>query len=100
MVFSAAFSAAIRFIFLRGRSADSDCLENVVRPSLSDENTAGDRTIILILDELDYDAVQTALAMRQGWRIMPLGTSNLPGSIVAEICRGWIESLSEEGETL
>lgn len=60
------------------------------------------RTITLDLDELDYNAVQNAMARRQNFGrhllgctdgIMPDGDSNRAGAVVAEICRGWMEML-------
>lgn len=64
------------------------------------------RQILLELDELDYDAVQWALAVRQRARCMPNHDSSTAGALVAEICRGWLESIGElrvnydeEGET-
>lgn len=60
------------------------------------------RVLTLELDELDYDAIQTALARRQIFGrhlpgctqgIMPDGNSNRAGALVAEICRGWMEML-------
>lgn len=55
------------------------------------------RVIVLELDELDYDAVQSAMARRQSvLRLpdganLPDGSSNLAGALIAEICRGWLE---------
>lgn len=50
------------------------------------------KTILLELDELDYDAVQKAMAIRQRW-VRPDGGGNVAGQVVAEICRGWMEFL-------
>lgn len=51
------------------------------------------RTIVLELDEIDYIAIQRAMAKRQRIRIMPEGGGNVAGRVVAEICRGWEEML-------
>lgn len=49
------------------------------------------RQILLSLDDLDYDAIQEAIARRQLFRVMPDGESNTAGAVLAEICRGWVE---------
>lgn len=61
-------------------------------------------TITLELDELDWNAVQKAMAIRQRSRIWPdapegpdAGQSNVAGLCIAEICRGWIEMLQIRG---
>jgi hypothetical protein len=60
------------------------------------------RGIYLILDEDDYNAVQSAMARRQSRRdesggpILPPGESNTAGALVAEICRGWCEFLDHD----
>jgi hypothetical protein len=58
------------------------------------------RSVVLELDELDYDAVQRALSERQrmnhqyaGGSILPDGEGNYAGRNIAEICRGWLEFL-------
>lgn len=58
------------------------------------------KEMLLRLDDLDYDAIQRAMARRQTFRvpgcegtILPTGESDLPGALVAEICRGWLEML-------
>ena len=52
------------------------------------------KTLSLELSDLDYDAIQKAIAYRQTWRAMPdADGSNLPGAVMAEICRGWLEML-------
>lgn len=60
------------------------------------------RKMLLELDEDDYRAVQAAIAHRQKMfrdipgcerGIMPEGDSNTAGAVLAEICRGWLESL-------
>lgn len=51
------------------------------------------KTLTLILDELDHDAIRRALAIRQGWRILPDGEGDIAGRLLAEICRGWEEML-------
>lgn len=61
------------------------------------------RTMTLSLDELDYDAVQKAIAKRQMFgrglegvdrTLLPAGVqSDLTGAVIAEICRGWLEFL-------
>ena len=52
----------------------------------------------LALDELDYQAIQEALARRQMFMAMPDADegSNMAGRLVAEICRGWMEMLDFE----
>jgi len=58
----------------------------------------GIHEIILRLDDLDYEAVQRSIAHRQTWRVMPDAThddANMSGRILAEICRGWEEFLSD-----
>lgn len=59
-------------------------------------STVEPRKITLLLDELDYAAVQAAMAKRQLFRadgkcILPDGTSNTAGALIAEVCRGWLE---------
>jgi len=61
------------------------------------------KTITLECDELDFDAIQKAIARRQLFRCLPDGEGNMAGRIVAEICRGWEEMLdaakgSSDGE--
>jgi hypothetical protein len=76
------------------------------------------KTIILELDDADYEAVQRCIARRQSFRSWPDATSqadsddefseplkdgsNLVGLAVAEICRGWEEMMAmwpdDEGE--
>lgn len=57
------------------------------------------KTITLELDDLDYAAVQEAIATRQLYRVLPDGEGNLAGRVVAEICRGWMELCDgDEGE--
>ena len=54
------------------------------------------RQIILELDEFDYDSIQQAISIRQGFQgggLLPYGEGNLTGRIVAEVCRGWMEML-------
>lgn len=56
------------------------------------------KKLILELDELDYASLQEAMARRQLVRgplgiILPPNESNLPGALLAEICRGWLELL-------
>ena len=55
------------------------------------------QTITLIVDEDDAAAVHRAIADYQRASrdehgvILPEGESDLPGAILAEICRGWLE---------
>jgi hypothetical protein len=54
------------------------------------------RTIILQLDELDYDCIQEEFARRQANRLdghanLPDGESNLAGAMVAEMVRDYRE---------
>jgi hypothetical protein len=54
------------------------------------------RTVVLELDDDDFDAVQQAISVRQGLfggSVLPDGEGNLAGRYVAEICRGWMEML-------
>jgi hypothetical protein len=62
------------------------------------------RTMTIILDELDYSAVQRCIARRMlfgrsmpGWdckcSLLPDGDSDIAGALIAEICRGWEEML-------
>lgn len=55
--------------------------------------TEAKREIVLQLDELDYAAIQKAIAYRQTWGrgTMPDSDSNVAGAVLAEICRGWLE---------
>ena len=48
----------------------------------------------LLVDDLDYDAIQSALCRRQRWQVLPDSDdagANLAGRVIAEICRGWME---------
>ena len=47
--------------------------------------------IELECDDLDYRAIQEAMAKRQAIRCMPDSGSNVAGAVIAEICRGWME---------
>ena len=49
--------------------------------------------IELECDDLDYSAIQRAIAMRQKFAIMPDNGSNVAGAVLAEICRGRMEFL-------
>ena len=56
------------------------------------------KTITLEVDDLDYDAIQRAIATRQAFRVWPEDDdmpvlSNISGLAIAEICRGWLEFL-------
>ncbi len=57
------------------------------------------RKIELEVDELDYEAIQKAFAVKQGNRfggdstILPDGDGNIQGRMVGEICRGWLDML-------
>ncbi len=62
----------------------------------ADATPAKAKTVALELDDLDFDAVQKAISIRQGLMgggLLPDGEGNLAGRIVAEICRGWMEFL-------
>lgn len=52
------------------------------------------RKLVLELDELDYEAIVRCIAIREGFRCMPDGESDLNGAAIAEICRGWEEMLN------
>ncbi len=58
------------------------------------------RTIILELEDIDYDVIRKAIAKRQSFRVWPDtegeadGTSNIAGLALAEICRGWLAHLN------
>jgi hypothetical protein len=54
------------------------------------------KEIVLSLDGLDFEVVQRAMAIRQRWRSMPDNGSNVAGSHIAEICRGWLDSIGED----
>lgn len=50
--------------------------------------------IELIVDDLDYGAIQDAFGRRQRWRVLPDAdepAANMAGRLCAEICRGWME---------
>lgn len=51
------------------------------------------KTMTLECDELDYAAIQQAVAQRQRWGILPDGEGDMAGRVLAEICRGWMEML-------
>lgn len=58
-------------------------------------------TMELHLDEYDYAAIQRAMARRQQYRVMPEGSGNLAGRLLAEICRcysEYMESLDRMNE--
>ena len=58
------------------------------------ESASSLRVIVLECDQLDFDAIQKAIAVRQAIPGMPdADAGNLAGKIVAEICRGWVERL-------
>lgn len=71
--------------------------------------TTGDsrKKIELRCDDLDYAAIQQAIAFRQAMACLPDGTSDTAAAVLAEICRGWMELLGQrigpfsdaEGET-
>ena len=52
---------------------------------------------ILELDELDAEAINKALRLQFsfGDKGLPDGEGNLPGRMLAEICRGWLEYMGE-----
>ncbi len=61
-------------------------------------------TLTLILDEDDSRAVHEAIAKRQqesrwpeGGVLLPEGESDLPGAIIAEICRAYVDYKPPEG---
>jgi hypothetical protein len=58
------------------------------------------KTLTLVLDDDDERAVQAAMAERQrssrwddsdGGVLLPEGDSDLPGAIIAEICRAYVD---------
>lgn len=54
------------------------------------------KTIVLEVDEADFDTIQRAISVRQGFAgggCLPDGDGNLAGRYVAEIARGWLEML-------
>ena len=61
------------------------------------------RQVCMVMDELDYEALQKAVARRQTFGrnipgvqkigLVPPGKSDTLGGLVAEICRGWLEML-------
>ncbi len=52
--------------------------------------------IVLVCDDLDYAAIQQSMARRQAYRVTPDSGSNVAGATVAEICRGWYETLTTD----
>lgn len=50
----------------------------------------------LVVDELDWQAIQRCIAKRQLYRSLPDGEGNMAGRVIAEICRGWEELLDFE----
>lgn len=56
------------------------------------------KELLLQLDDLDYKVVIRCIAIREGFRIMPEGKSDLNGAAIAEICRGWEEMLNMTNE--
>lgn len=42
-------------------------------------------------DDLDYEVIQRAIAIRQQ-SVMPDHGSTTTGAVIAEICRGWLEA--------
>lgn len=56
----------------------------------------------LNLDDLDYAAIQAAIAERQRWRVMPTESESCTaGRAIAEICRAFVErpvSTSDESD--
>lgn len=52
------------------------------------------KTLSVTLDDEDYEAVQTALSVRQGFMALPDGESDKAGALLAEVCRGWLEMLN------
>ena len=57
------------------------------------------KQMLIEVDQTDYEAIQAAIARRRTFRysdgevILPEGTANTTGGILAEICRGWVERL-------
>lgn len=52
------------------------------------------RTLTIEVDECDYDEIVSAIARRQAFRCLPdVDAGCLSGRLLAEIRRGWIESL-------
>lgn len=58
------------------------------------KKTAPNR-IVLECDDLDYEAIQRAMARRQAMRVFPEHGSNVAGAVIAEICRGWDEIIED-----
>lgn len=59
---------------------------------MNKEQAMTPRTITLVLDELDWDTVQSEIARSQAFRdkggpLLPDGESNLAGAIIAEAIR-------------
>ena len=53
----------------------------------------------LWVDDLDFNAIQMALGVRQSWQALPdsdEADANLAGRLVAEICRGWHDRVMED----
>jgi len=54
------------------------------------------RTVVLELDELDFDAVQRAIAYYQVRKnTLPDYDGNLAGACIAETCRGYLDMLGK-----
>lgn len=59
------------------------------------------KRITFEVDDLDFEAIQKAVARRQaafrvnGELIIPDGEGDLRGRLIAEICRGWVEFLDK-----
>lgn len=55
------------------------------------------KKIVLEVDDLDFHAIQNAMARRQSFRVMPdADGGNIAGRVIAEICRGWLERLDAD----
>lgn len=51
------------------------------------------RTIVLTVDDLDYEAIKQAVTERLSWGVLPDHAGDLIGAAIAEIARGWIENV-------
>jgi hypothetical protein len=71
-----------------------------------DDNEFADqplRELHFVVDELDYQAIMSAIAARQtvrcgGTLVIADGQGDLGGRILAQICRGWINRFEFDRE--
>lgn len=71
--------------------AQSACEEALARCGQRD--TEGDHEVILWMDHLDAEAIYSACRRRIEGFPLPRGNGNVLSRTLAEICRGWVESM-------